>query len=80
MESLSTDNAKELCLSKLNCTTDTMGLWLYGLAIGMDFKDIAKIMMSPTAFSLANTMRGNVFNGDTAVSINRLGSYVNDGP
>jgi len=44
--SLATDNAKELQLSKLNATIKTLGLYIYGISIGMDFKEIANIMMS----------------------------------
>ena len=44
--SLATDNAKELALSKLNAGTKTLGMYIYGLSIGMEFNDIASIMMS----------------------------------
>lgn len=53
--SLATDNAKELCLEKLNADTNLIGMYVYGLSIGMDFKDVAKIMMSPMA-STVRTM------------------------
>jgi hypothetical protein len=36
--SLSTDNAKDLALAKINAGTNMMGLYLYGAAIGMNFK------------------------------------------
>jgi hypothetical protein len=36
--SLSTDNAKDLALAKINAGTNMMGLYLYGASIGMNFK------------------------------------------
>jgi len=46
---LATDNAKELKLERLNAGSDLAGLYLYGIAIGMEFEDIFKIMTSQTA-------------------------------
>jgi hypothetical protein len=36
--SLSTDNAKELELSKLNANANTLGIYLYALSKGMNYK------------------------------------------
>lgn len=44
--SLSTDNAKELTLSKINASSKTLALYLYGTIIGVKFEDMFKIMTS----------------------------------
>lgn len=62
--SLSVDNAKELKLSKLNASTKTIGMYIYGISIGMEFKDIAKLLMSPTGDIIVSLLEGNVFTGD----------------
>ena len=46
--SLSTDNAKELQLSKLNATAEMIGMYIYGISIGIDFREIARVLMSET--------------------------------
>ena len=60
--SLSTDNAKELVLAKINAGIGTIGMYLYGLSIGMSFDSIYDIMTSPLAFRLAELTKGDVFN------------------
>jgi hypothetical protein len=60
--SLSTDNAKELVLAKINAGVGTIGMYLYGLSLGMSFDAIYKIMTSPLAFRLAELTKGDVFN------------------
>jgi len=62
--SLATDNAKELQLSKLNATTKTLGMYIYGLSIGMDFKEIANAMMSPVGLMISELLNGNVFSNN----------------
>ena len=66
--SLATDNAKELALSKLNASTKTIGMYIYGITIGMDFRDIAKILMSPTGSIVTSLLEGDVFTGKREVS------------
>lgn len=61
--SLAVDNAKELDLSKLNASTKTIGMYIYGITIGMEFKDIAKLIMSPTGLMVSSLLNGNVFTG-----------------
>jgi len=58
---LATDNAKELKLERLNAGSDLAGLYLYGIAIGMEFEDIFKIMTSQTAQVLSRMMKSNIF-------------------
>ena len=62
--SLSTDNAKELQLYLLNASTKTLGLYTYGISIGMDFKDITKILTSPIGLEFSKLLNGNVFLND----------------
>ena len=80
--SLSTDNAKELSLSKLNATTKTLGMYVYGLTIGMQFNDIADILMSPVGDTILQLLEGNVFTGQQEFS--RVGkplfNYIENGP
>lgn len=80
--SLSTDNAKELALSKLNASTKTLGLYVYGISIGMDFKDIAHIMMSDVGRVINEVLNNDVFiDKDGYNSINdQLFKYFDNGP
>lgn len=78
--SLSTDNAKELALNKLNCDNNTMGMWLYGLTIGMAPKDIYNIMTSDIAFEIAKLARSNIFINQDGMSINRVIKFIENGP
>lgn len=66
--SLATDNAKELALSKLNASTKTIGMYIYGITIGMDFKDVAKILMSSTGSVVTSLLEGDVFTGKKEIS------------
>ena len=56
-------NAKELALSKLNASTKTIGMYIYGISIGMDFRDIAKILMSDTGGIITQLLNNNIFSG-----------------
>lgn len=58
---MATDNAKELGLPKLNANMGTLGMYCYGLAIGMDFNEISRIMMSDTARIISKLLDSNVF-------------------
>lgn len=79
--SLATDNAKELALSKLNAGTKTIGMYIYGISIGMDFKDIAKIMMSDVGLTISNMLNSNVFLGTNGYSrVAQVFDYFNVGP
>jgi hypothetical protein len=79
--SLSTDNAKELCLAKINAGTSMIGMYLYGAAIGMDFEVLNKIIASPLGFTIAKLLNSNEFTltkGKT--SVDAALSYLYDGP
>lgn len=80
--SLATDNAKELALSKLNAGTKTLGLYVYGISIGMDFKDLAGIMMSDVGRVINEVLSDDVFSekdgyGNVGDS---LFKYFDEGP
>ena len=79
--SLATDNAKELALSKLNAGTKTIGMYIYGITIGMNFEDIANIMMSDVGEVMLQLMEGNVFTNEAGFSdMKRIFDYFDEGP
>ena len=63
--SLSTDNAKELALAKLNAGTQTLSMYLYGLSLGVPVDTLFKIMTSPLAFRLVELAKGDIFSGNS---------------
>lgn len=79
--SLSTDNAKELALSKLNASTKTIGMYVYGISIGMDFRDVAKILMSDVGSIITTLLDNDVFSGREGYSrVKYVFDYFNKGP
>ena len=78
--SLATDNAKELALAKMNAGTGMLGMYIYGIAIGIDFDTIFEILTSPAALEISKLMRGNAFNDDPALAIGQVFNYVDKGP
>ena len=79
--SLATDNAKELTLSKLNAGTKMIGMYIYGISIGMDFRDIAKILMSDVGITIANLLNSDVFSERNGYSrVKYLFDYFDKGP
>ena len=74
-------NAKELELSKLNATTSTLGMYIYGVCIGMDFKEIASIFMSDLGLMFSEILDGNQFTGNFGTfSMNNTFNYFELGP
>lgn len=69
--SLGVDNAKDLALSSLNAGTETIGLYLYGFMLGMNWTDISNIMISDVANVINEYMHSNVIN-------NQRGAYSMD--
>lgn len=57
--SLSTDNAKELALAKLNAGINMISTYIYGITIGKDFKEISKLLMSQTGEILRDIVDEN---------------------
>lgn len=79
--SLSTDNAKDPTLSKINCGPDMLGLYTAGIMAGLDIKTLIKLMLSDTGILLQNTMRGNVITGDTGIQrVSQAISFLQRGP
>lgn len=70
---LSTDNAKELVLAKINAGTSSIGMYLYGLSIGIPFEQLYEVMTSPLAFRLTELTKGDSFNGNSG-TINVVGA------
>lgn len=77
--SLATDNAKELALSKLNAA-NMLGMYIYGISIGMDFKDISKIIASKTGQVIDSLMKDDVIIGQRGMSIENIFDYLELGP
>lgn len=79
--SLSTDNAKELCLAKINAGTGMIGMYLYGAAIGMDFDVMNKIIASPLGFTVAKLLNSNEFTLKKGKnSVDAALTYLTEGP
>lgn len=79
--SLATDNAKELALSKLNAGTKTIGMYIYGISIGMDFRDVAKILMSDVGSIITTILDNDIFSGREGYSrVKYVFDYFNKGP
>lgn len=66
--SLSVDNAKELKIAYLNASPETMGMYLAGLMIGVDFNTIADIFMSDIGKMLKRRIQSNVFSREEGES------------
>ena len=78
--SQATDNAKELTLGKINAGTNILGMYIYGISIGMHFNDVANILMSKSARIIASMMEGNIFEGSKGMSIEDIFDYFELGP
>ena len=79
--SLATDNAKELTLAKLNATIKTLGMYIYGISIGMNFKDVANIIMSDVGLTFTQLLDSNVFTNDGGYSqFKQVFDYFEKGP
>ena len=78
--SQATDNAKELSLGKINAGTNMLGMYIYGITIGMSLEDVAKIIMSPTAKIIAGMMEGNIFSNQKSITIQDVFDYFAFGP
>lgn len=77
---LATDNAKELKLAKLNASSDILGLYLYGVTIGVPFDSLVNIFTSNTADVLNKRMYGNVFNDESDKSLGVVLHNLRVGP
>lgn len=59
---LSTDNAKELILSKIIALEETMSLYVAGVAYGLSISELSQVMVSKSMKSLIRIMKPNFFN------------------
>lgn len=79
--SLSTDNAKELTLSKINASSKTLALYLYGTIIGVKFEDMFKIMTSDAMNVIMEVVDSqNSFNIKGDLRISDAFNYFINGP
>jgi hypothetical protein len=79
--SLSTDNAKDPVLSKINAGPQMMSLYTAGLMMGFDVNTLVEIMTSPVAWEMASLMNSNVFNDTQGIfNIDGIFQYLKDGP
>ena len=62
--SASTDNAKELILSKINATSKFIDLYTVAIQCGSTFEEISNIMMSPIFNSISRLADNNIFHTD----------------
>ena len=79
--SLATDNAKELQLSKLNAGMKSIGMYIYGLSIGMSFQDVSTIMLSKIATLCSELTESNSFiNESKMFNLSKVFDYFEKGP
>ena len=77
--SLATDNAKELALDKLNAA-NMLGMYIYGITIGVDFKTLANIICSETGLIINEMMRSNSFLKQKGMNIQNIFDYLETAP
>ena len=53
-------NAKELALGKINATSDTLGMYCYAVAMGVNIEHFTKFMTHPTITALVNNAKSNL--------------------
>lgn len=77
--SLATDNAKELALDKINAS-NFLGMYIYGITLGMDFQTLANLISSDTGIILNDLMASNAFTGERGLSMQDIFDYIELGP
>lgn len=63
MLSVAVDNAKDLALAKINAGPKMFGFYAYGISLGMDIRDLAKIINTPQGRAISKICEGNALNG-----------------
>lgn len=77
--SLATDNAKELCLAKLNANASMADMYIYGLTIGIDFKILGNLLMSDIGNVVSSYLKGSVFTDKFNLnSIDKVIDFIED--
>ena len=62
--SIAVDNAKDLALKKINSGPRLMGLYAYGMTLGIPVNELVAIMNSPQGLVIAEMTEGSVYNND----------------
>ena len=65
MLSIAVDNAKDLALAKINSGPRLMGMYVYGMTLGIPAETLIEIMKSAEGMILAEMTEGSLFNRDT---------------
>lgn len=79
--SLSTDNAKDPTLAKINANPEMIGLYNSGFVLGLPISFLSKIIMSPTGMAIADVQQGDIFLGyNSSRDIGRVINYIKEGP
>lgn len=65
---LSTDNAKELTLYKLNCDPTMSTFYIYGIMMGIPYNELYKFMTQPLMLDFANYMKADLFNSKLEIT------------
>lgn len=72
--SLATDNAKELCLAKLNANAKMASMYIYGLSIGIPFEQLGKLLMSDIGNTVASLLKGSLITDE--LKLNNIDSVL----
>ena len=80
--SLSVDNAKDLSLNKLNANPATLGMYIFGVTIGVPVDTLTKIIMGPIGDLAIQVLQANSFTDQTDSFNTLFGvfSYLEQGP
>ena len=65
--SLSTDNAKDPTTVKINAGEKMLGLYLAGLAVGVEMEALIPIMTSPAGILINSLMEANIYTGNPGI-------------
>ncbi len=77
--SLATDNAKELCLAKLNANPRMAGMYIYGLTMGIPFRDLGRLLMSNIGDTVSTLLKGSIIGNQLNFnSIDEVLEYINN--
>jgi hypothetical protein len=75
--SLATDNAKELCLAKLNANSRMAGMYIYGLSMGISYKELGELLMSEVGDTVNGLLKGSIISDKLNLNtIDKVISYL----
>jgi len=57
-----------------------LGMYIYGITIGMDFREIAKIIASKTGQIIDSLSKDDIVNGNKGMSMENIFDYLELGP